>query len=227
MRPAPGGVSYALAFAGGLIGSLHCIGMCGGFVAILATAAGDRAWHRVVAYNLARVATLAAIGAVAGAFGAAFVALGPIAVAERALAVVAGAVIALVGLEAMGWLPARGQRVAAWVQGSVARALGDLLRGRSLAGPFAFGVLNAFLPCHLIYAFAAMAAGTGSIVAGYGTMLAFGLGTVPAMMAPGAARTLLAGGGGQLRRLAGGVVVVVGLLTVARGLVTLHGGHVH
>jgi sulfite exporter TauE/SafE len=60
-------------------------------------------------------------------------------------------------------------------------------------------------------------------------MLAFGLGTMPAMMAPGAARALVTRPlGGRLARAAGGLVVAVGLLTIARGIGgPLGGAHVH
>ncbi|MGH7894649.1 MAG: sulfite exporter TauE/SafE family protein, partial [Candidatus Binatia bacterium] len=62
---------YVLAFAGGLAGSLHCIGMCGGLVAIVASASPARSWRRVLIYNVSRVSMLGVIGALAGALGAA------------------------------------------------------------------------------------------------------------------------------------------------------------
>lgn len=219
-------MSYALAFAGGVAGSLHCIGMCGGLVAILAAASPGRPWGRVLAYNLARVGTLAVIGAVAGGFGATIVAWGPVAGAQRVLAIVAGAVMTVVGLEVLGVMAPRGQRLAAALQSNLGRALGEVVRARSVAAPIALGTLNAFLPCHLVYGFAAMAAGTGSPGRGYLTMLAFGLGTLPAMVAPAAVRSMVgASGGGRVQRAAGVLVVAIGMLTVARGLVP--SGHVH
>ena len=94
------------------------------------------------------------------------------------------------------------------------------------AFPLALGVMNAFLPCHLIYAFAAQAAATASVGAGALTMLAFGLGTVPAMLALGLTRVLARPAvRARLSTVAGVLVIVFGAVTLARGF----GGasHVH
>jgi uncharacterized protein len=212
-------VTFVLAFAGGLAGSLHCLGMCGGLAAIVAGAAGDRTGRRIALYNLGRVATLAAMGALAGGAGTALVAWGPLRAGERALAIVAGGVTIVVGLEQLGVLAPRGRRLAARLERGVAGALGSLVRARSPWTPLAFGTLNAFLPCHLIYAFAGIAASTGSIVAGWLTMLAFGLGTLPAMCAPGAIRAALpAQAGPRAARVLAALVVAVGVVTVLRGV---------
>src|SRR3546814_9260711 len=72
------------------------------------------------------------------------------------------------------------------------RSLRDLLRAPGLSPPLAFGVLNGFLPCPLVYAFAAQAAGSGGPLPGLLVMLTFGLGTFPAML-------LMGGFGGWLR----------------------------
>jgi sulfite exporter TauE/SafE len=213
---------WAVALLGGLAGSAHCLGMCGGFAAILGRA--ERPWPRLALYNGGRVASLALIGALSGGIGAAVVAAGPAVLASRVLAVVGGGCMVAVALEILG-LPVGPSRVlASWAQAVVAPVLRPVLHARSGLAPVAFGILNAFLPCHLVWAFAAQAATVGGPVRGATLMLAFGLGTVPAMM--------LAGGGGRvaarvapgLVRAAGVVVLAVGLLTVARGVVS-SGGH--
>ena len=62
---------YLVGFAGGLAGSLHCIGMCGGFPLALARARATRATSlRQLLYNSGRLNTLMFIGAVCGGFGA-------------------------------------------------------------------------------------------------------------------------------------------------------------
>ena len=82
----------------------------------------------------------------------------------------------------------------------------------------ALGVFNAFLPCQLIYAFAASAAATRSVVDGMLTMLAFGLGTVPAMLTLGIARVLARPDvRARLSLLAGLLVVGFGVVTMLRG----------
>jgi hypothetical protein len=230
MRAAGGCVLLALAFAGGLAGSLHCLGMCGGLVALVGRGpqTGAAAWRRVGLYNLARVNMLTALGAAAGAAGALVVAWGPLDAAERVLAVVAGIVAVAVGLETLGVLAPRGRWLASRLHRGVGSAVRELLASRSAWVPIAFGTLNAFLPCHLIYAFLAMAAATGSVGRGALTMFAFGLGTVPAMMLAGRTAALLpARMGPRLVRVAGGLVVVVGLVTIARAFGGPPALHVH
>jgi sulfite exporter TauE/SafE len=82
-------------------------------------------------------------------------------------------------------------------------------------------VFNAFLPCHLIYAFAARAASTGSVSEGALTMTAFGLGTVPALVAVSAVRRWFPPGlYASLSILSGLVVIGFALLTIARAFET-------
>jgi sulfite exporter TauE/SafE len=217
---------YLLSFLGGLAGSLHCVGMCGGFPLALAAAAARRNLPRQLLYNLARVNTLVFVGALSGAAGAVLVTTQAVAAIERGLAVVAGLFMIVVGLEMLGLLAQLTARGAALAQGALAHLLGSVMRSRSLAAPVALGVFNAFLPCQLIYAFAARAAATASIGAGALTMLSFGLGTVPAMLALGASGALVRPAlRARLGLVAGLLVVGFGLLTLARGL--LPGGHGH
>jgi hypothetical protein len=162
--------------------------MCGGFPLALAGGGGGRPLARQLLYNLGRVNTLVGIGALSGAAGAAFVHVGRVQTAERVLAAVAALFMLLVGLEMLGLLRRWSHRGAALAQATVGRLLGGIIRSQSPAAPLALGVFNAFLPCQLIYAFAARAAGTGSIGEGMLTMLWFGLGTMPAMLAIGTAR---------------------------------------
>jgi sulfite exporter TauE/SafE len=219
----------AFALAGGLAGSLHCIGMCGGFPLALAATSSGAVVSRQLLYNAGRLNTLVAIGGLAGAAGAAVVASGPLPSLERTLAVVAGTFIVLVGIEMLGVGVRVTARLAALTHALLRRLLGGVLASRSPAAPIALGVFNAFLPCHLIYAFAARAASTASVGEGMLTMLAFGIGTVPAMLAVGTLGTALAP---RVRRrlslLSAVVVLVLGATTVLRGLDLLpHPPHAH
>jgi hypothetical protein len=130
----------------------------------------------------------------------------------------------IVALEVLG-LPIGPSRVLARLaQATIAPVLRPVLHARTPLAPAAFGILNAFLPCHLVWAFAAQAATAGGPLGGATLMLAFGLGTVPAMMVGGGAGRLAARVAPGLARLAGLVVLGVGLVTVARGFAP-SGGH--
>lgn len=224
-------MSHLLPFLGGLAGSLHCVGMCGAFPLALGGVSSGR-WRRQALYNLGRVNTLVFIGAASGAAGAALVATGPVVLAERLLAVVAGSLMVLVGLEMLLPFTFLTRFGAALAHVTVGRMLASVVRSRSAAAPLALGVFNAFLPCQLIYAFAAQSAGTASVAAGMTTMLAFGLGTVPAMLAvgvvPGLVHPALRA---RLARVVAVLVVLFGAFTVLRGLEllphALHALHGH
>ncbi len=224
------GAELALPFLGGLAGSLHCIGMCGGFPLALGGVAGPHPVLRQVLYNLGRLNALAFVGAVSGLLGAAVVASGPTRLFERALAVAAGLLMIAIGLEMLGALGRVTARGAALVQATLGRWLGGAMRSSSLAAPLALGVFNAFLPCQLIYAFAARAAAEASAARGMATMLAFGLGTIPAMLALGITGRLFARPAlrARLAFASGLLVLAFGGLTLVRGLLGGAGeSHLH
>jgi sulfite exporter TauE/SafE len=211
-------MTYAVIFVGGLAASLHCIGMCGGFPLALAGGRADSPLRRQLLYNLGRVNTLVVIGALSGSAGAALVAAGSWWALERGLAAVAGVFMILVGLEMLGALGRLTAGGAALAQATVGRLLGSVIRSPSPLAPLALGVFNAFLPCQLIYAFAARAASTASVGEGMLTMLAFGLGTVPAMLGVGTLPAMLSTRTrARLATLAGFLVVGFGVATLLRG----------
>jgi sulfite exporter TauE/SafE len=115
-------MTYVVAFVGGLIGSLHCLGMCGGFpLALARSRAGSRPQ---ILYNLGRVSSLLFLGVTSGALGATVLALGQPLPLRRILAAGAGLWMVAIGLERPGILPPVGVRLGA----IVARGLGRPLR---------------------------------------------------------------------------------------------------
>jgi sulfite exporter TauE/SafE len=221
-------MAYVLLFFAGLAGSLHCVGMCGMFPWSLAAHAPDRPWARQLAYNLGRLNTLVFVGALSGALGAAIVATIPFQRVERVLALLTGCFMTVVALEMLGVMRSVTGRLTASFQRTLLSFLRGTMQSRSWAAPVAVGVFNAFLPCHLIYAFAAHAAATASMVAGALSMLAFGLGTLPAMLAVGIARSLFPHRTwARLSTMSALLVLAFGLLTIVRGLGWLSNPHAH
>ena len=223
--------THALIFVAGLAGSMHCVGMCGGFACALAPDPRGRAatLRRHLAYNGARVFTYCFLGAVAGWIGGELLA----SPAQRLLAIVSGALMVFFGLQFFGWFP-RGAALPSGTIGIVdTSALRAVLKSPRRTAPLAFGVLNGLLPCPLVYAFAAQAASSGGALPGLGVMLAFGLGTFPAMLAMGGAGAWVRAGptGGARWRLqgvraAGAFIVLLGMITLARGVLPMS-AHVH
>ena len=215
-------LSLSAAFVAGLLGSAHCIGMCGGFVALLGVGTDGRVASRQAAYFLGKTGTYAAFGAVAGAAGFAL---------REAFAGLGGVVA--VGLGGRWWRP--GWPSAAWrgASGRRARAGGPPRAGGGPArrvGPagaiVALGALNGLLPCGLVYGMLAVAAASGSAAGGALTMAAFGLATIPALAVTGALGARLRPSRRLwLQRLAGALVVAMGLLTIVRGAHALAPAH--
>jgi sulfite exporter TauE/SafE len=227
-------LSLAAAFATGIAGSGHCVGMCGGMAAAYggkarrdagaSTNPAARAFRQVALHHAGRLGGYAVLGAVAGAAGhlllGAFDLLRLAAVLRLAtgcLIVVMGLRL-LVGLRGFGFLERAGARV--WRL--LAPAARRFAAGTGAWSALATGLLWGWLPCGLVYSMLALAAATTSPGAGSATLLAFGLGTLPAMMTSG----LLAS---QLSRMFGGARArpFAGLALVACGAWTVMAAHGH
>jgi sulfite exporter TauE/SafE len=209
-------------FLASLLGSLHCAGMCAGFMtfAVGGGAAGRAARPLAVqaAYHLGRLATYVTLGAVAGGVGAAIDHTAGLGGLQRGAASFAGALMVVFGLLTV--LRVLGVRMRQAPAPEFMRRL--LVRGHAAAFELppvqraaAVGLLTTLLPCGWLYAFAISASGTGSPVWGAATMAVFWVGTLPVMMALGAGIQSLTG---VLRRrlplITATAVVCVGLLTV-------------
>lgn len=213
-------MELALIAVGGLLGSSHCIGMCGA-LAVAVGAGSDRPVSNLIrqlAYTLGRVFTYASLGAIAGYGGWRLThSLGAIEQTQAALALLAGTFLVVQGLISAGVI-----RLGSIATGKFCPAQGvfrPLLTGRRLSCAFLAGVLTGFLPCGLVYGYLALAAATGHWLVGMLAMAAFGAGTMPAMVAVGAGGSLL-GLEARMRvfRVAAWCVVATGMIAILRGL---------
>lgn len=222
---------YLVIFAAGMAGSFHCIGMCGGFACALGrdprgTAATA---ERQLLYNVGRVTTYCFLGAVAGALGLA-ISGGSFDAAQRVLAIVAGLLMIVVALQFFGLLQRLHTLTSGFNATRLAASLRNLLASKSRLTPVALGVFNGFLPCPLVYAFAAKAASTAGPLPGFLVMLAFGLGTFPAMLMMGSLGFMLSPVWRQRGVwVAASFLLVLGLITLGRGVLPMdaHIGHAH
>jgi uncharacterized protein len=203
----------------GAAGSFHCLGMCSGFALALAPSRTAR-WKTVgrhLIYNSGRVTSYCFLGVMAGAAGG-LVGGGALGTTQRILALASGALMIVMALQFFGVrLPLKGSNGAGvdWLL----RGVRGLLRAPGATPPLAFGVFNGLLPCPLVYAFVAQAVAAGSVGKGLATMVAFGLGTFPAMLLVGLAGcSLTPAWRTRGVRVAGAVIFLFGLITVARGL---------
>ncbi|MBI3850262.1 MAG: sulfite exporter TauE/SafE family protein [Verrucomicrobia bacterium] len=166
------------AFMLGLVGSLHCAGMCGP-LALALPQTGNRAasfFVGRVAYNTGRIVTYCMLGLIFGLLGKTLLLAG----IQRWLSITLG-VLLLVGLitshKLALWRP-----IGALVT-QVKTGMSFLLRRRSADALLVLGLLNGLLPCGLVYVAGAGATATGDLLNGALYMLAFGVGTIPMMLA--------------------------------------------
>lgn len=210
------------AFLVGLLGGVHCIGMCGGIVAVL-TAGLPRSERRrlraqlpfLLAYNLGRIGGYTLAGALMGALGLVALQFLPLHLAQHVLYTLAGLFMVALGLYLGGWW--RGLTALERLGGRLWRRIEPLGRHllpvRRWPQALLIGLLWAWLPCGLVYSVLIWAVSAGGPLQGGLLMLAFGLGTLPNLLGIG----LLAGAAARLteqvwlRRLAGLLVLGFGL----------------
>ncbi len=212
-------IELPLVFGAGLLGSAHCLGMCGPFALALGAAApSPRAnlWRQSW-YSVGRIFTYTVLGAAAAFFGGwlSRKLLGWTNV-PAVLALVAGAFLIVQGLLAAGIIKKRGVSGAIACPG--ASAFKALLGGRSTVDVFLAGLFTGLLPCGLLYGMLALAGSTGNVLLGMTTMSVFGLGTVPGMVATGVGGSLLGlAARKRVYQVAAWCLVVTGCVSIARG----------
>ncbi len=218
-------VTLVSAFLVGLLGSAHCLGMCGGIVGALTLGLKEdirqspfRLYPYLIAYNLGRIATYAIAGAAVGYLSAQILRVAPPEQARLIAKLVTGGFMLLLGFYLAGWWPALtaleklGGKL--WVR--IEPFGRKFLPVRHPAQALGLGLLWGWLPCGMVYAALAWALAAGNAADGALLMTAFGLGTLPMLFAVGAAARWL----GQfvqrpwVRRGAGMLVILFGLYTL-------------
>jgi sulfite exporter TauE/SafE len=173
--------SYWAAFMVGILGSGHCIGMCGGLVSgcfMKLKAAGP--WP-YAAYHAARISIYAGVGLVAALLGTVLVASGMTGLAQGVLQILAGAIVILLGLDLLGISPIRntyGFAPVAWLR----RQFVTATQKGPVLGAAISGAINGLMPCSMTMAMAVKATTAPSPPEGMLLMLAFGAGTLPSML---------------------------------------------
>jgi sulfite exporter TauE/SafE len=209
------------AFLAGLLGSAHCLGMCAGISGLFAVNASVTSLRQQVpsalVYNAGRIFTYAVLGIIVAAFGSVIVKASPsLAVGIRLLS---GCIIILVGLKVAFDLRILNviERMGGSLWSKIAPAAQRLLPVDSLPKAFGLGLVWGWLPCGLVYSVLMIAATSAEPLAGGLTMIAFGVGTMPAMVMTGlgAARVSEVMRRRSTRLGLGLLIVALGLLTIA------------
>jgi sulfite exporter TauE/SafE len=215
-----------MAFITGLLGSGHCIGMCGGLVAALSLSeSGSRGgpiFH--LFYNSGRIATYTAVGCLVGWLGSAFAYANTLAGVTRALLIGSDIFVILLGLGSAGLFTQLKLNVMQLefpgpVQ-KITRVVIKLRKFPPALSALPLGLIMGFLPCGFLYAMIIAAGQSAAPDRGALIMLSFGLGTMPALFMFGsAAHWLTTSKRTAMLRGAGIMVALMGAYNLYRHLV--------
>ena len=216
---------YGMVFLTGLFASLHCVGMCGALVlAYSATTASSSPGNRKAfahgallhgAYNLGRILSYAAIGAI---LSTAALRLTWIRDAGSYVSIVAGIVMLFAGAAMIGLLRLPARFAFSGVTGLSRRWFAKLIRGSTPAHTLGLGLLTPLLPCGILYGMFARAAAASSTTEGAVIMGVFASGMTPSLFALGSVSTFFSA---RVRkgaeRLAALSIILMGIILILRG----------
>jgi sulfite exporter TauE/SafE len=165
-------------FVLGAASSLHCVGMCGPIALSLPVHYLPAAQKNtgLVLYNIGRVATYVLLGAILGFFGRRFVLAGM----QQGFSIVLGSLMLFFFLFSFFY---KKQWLFAGFTRQLQKLIGRLLQQKSLPSMFLLGAANGLLPCGMVYFALVAALAEGSQAGAVFFMMAYGLGTIPAMFA--------------------------------------------
>ncbi len=209
-------------FLMGLLGGVHCLGMCGGVVAMLsggldsqtrANSQKTALFH--LSYNIGRISSYILMGALFGLMGALLAQTLQMSVLDKMLRIFSGTLMIMVGLYIGNW--SSGIQVLEKFGAKLWRLLQPLTQRflpiRDLKSAFFTGLLWGGIPCGLVYGALSFAILSGSMADGALIMLAFGLGTLPSLLLMASAATKLSHlvQNPKVRKLSGLLVIVLGV----------------
>ncbi|MCE1198310.1 MAG: sulfite exporter TauE/SafE family protein [Marinilabiliales bacterium] len=200
----------------GLMGSLHCVGMCGP-LALSLPLRGDRTMQKILGsmlWSLGRIVTYGIMGALFGAIGSGFKMLGY----QQAISVILGVTMILFAL-----LPSLFNRMTFQPLQKIFQpmrlGMQRLLREKNRRALFILGLFNGLLPCGLVYMAIAGALGTGDFYLSIAYMALFGLGTLPLLLVVSMLGNVISVTlRNQINKWVPVVIVMIGLIFVLRGL---------
>ena len=217
-------VSLWSAFLVGLLGGVHCAGMCGGIVAALSLGLPESQrrdsgrWPFLLAYNLARISSYTLAGALLGGIGWLASNWTGLHQVQQGLQLLAALFMIFLGLYLAGWWQglARLEQAGGMLWTRLEPLGRRFIPVRTPGQAFALGLVWGWLPCGLVYSVLVWAISTGTPWQGALLLLSFGLGTLPNLLLMGSAATSLAVRvrDPRTRRIAGSLVIAFGLYSL-------------
>ena len=192
--------SYLVAFVMGLFSSMHCIGMCGSIIGTLTLSLSADIRNNkmlllpfVLNYNLGRVISYTIAGGLAGIIGVLIIQPFDELQGHRLLQLLSALVMMCAGLYIAGWFPrfAYIEKIGRYFWKKIEPFGRKLIPVKTRTQAYLFGMVWGWLPCGLVYTALAISATAGDVSRSALTMLAFGMGTLPAVMGVGIMTSIL------------------------------------
>ena len=175
-------VVFEIGFFMGLIGSVHCIGMCGPIVMALPISHQTtfQKWQSILLYHTGKITSYTVLGILFGLFGSQL----PLHGVQENLSIVMGAILLLYVIYIFGIKPKWTPRILQFNQlyTFIVKKMGRLFKSKHRAVYYLIGGLNGLLPCGMIYVALTSALATQNVLKGGIIMAFFGLGTMPALI---------------------------------------------
>lgn len=220
---------YLIAFVTGLLGGVHCLGMCGGIVGALTLNTSQNPENKsthssfviLIGYNIGRITGYIAAGAIVAFFSSSLVDLTGIQNAKQILSVLASIIMIALGLYLAGiWNDGieKLESVGSVVWKRIQPFTKYFMPVHSFQQAVPLGFLWGWLPCGLVYTALIWTLSASSAVEGALIMAAFGIGTLPNLLVMGVLATNLSRWvkSPLVRLIAGSLVIILGFLTLAR-----------
>jgi uncharacterized protein len=221
--------SYGVVFAIGLVASISsCMAVTGGLLVAVAAKYNDVSGNLTglqrlrphLYFNAGRIISYTLLGGAIGALGATLTLSPEI---SGFLSIAASAVMILLGLQMLRLFPALA-RLMPTMPKALSHRIHDLAERETKGGAVVLGAATFFLPCGFTQALQLYVLSKGSFTIGALTMLAFSLGTLPALLSLSAVSSFATGGFQQrFVKLAGAAVIVLGIVNIQYGLVLASG----
>lgn len=218
-------LSLPLAFTVGLFSTIHCIGMCGGIMGALSYGLppeirqnSSRFLLYLLTYNSGRILSYALAGALLGLVGGTLLEMMGPTQGHRWLQWGAALMMVLIGLHIAGWLPklASVERLGVPLWRRLEPISRSLMPVQTLPRALVYGVIWGWLPCGLVYTMLLSTATKVGPLSGALYMAAFGLGTLPSVVAAGmlAGRLYKIANNPYLKVMVGVIIVLIGLFSL-------------
>lgn len=199
----------------GILGGLHCIGMCGPIVLAIPVAEKSDILKKIF-YNGGRIITYSVMGLGAGYIGSRFFAAG----FQQYASIIFGAALIIYVLIPSPLKAKAGQsKTASFFYNPLKKGIGKLFKNRNISSYLLIGILNGFLPCGFVYMALTSSIMTGTPLKGAAGMALFGLGTTPVLFFFSiVSRYINISLRNRIKKFIPALLIILGIIFILRGM---------